>query len=196
MKVLLTVILCVVWSVNAATQTTGDLPHTIDVIEASVRDLADTMISRCDLASGATVPLTVRQHPDADWIRSLMQRRFEERGIPTISVNDTASPAVRVVIENASTRYAPSSASDSVERSIVVQLSAECKGRPLALAPFTHRATLARTNVEAYQSRQHMATHAPLPEPESSVWDDVLEPLIYVAAAAVTVVLFFTVRTQ
>jgi hypothetical protein len=195
-KTLLTVILGVVWSVNAIAQSAGDLPHTIDVIEASVRELADTMISRCDLVPGTAVPVSLRQHPDADWIRSLMQRRFEERGIATISVNDTASPAVSVVIENASTRYAPSSASDSVERSIVVQLSVECKGRPLALAPVTHRATMARQNVDAYQSRQHMATHAPLPNPESSVWDDVLEPLIYVAAAAVTVVLFFTVRTQ
>lgn len=196
MKTLLTVMLGVVCLVSAVAQTAGDLPHTIDVIEASVRDLADTMISRCDLAPGSAVPLFVRQHPDADWIRSLMQRRFEERGIPTTSVTDQASPGVSVVIENASTRYVPSSASDSVERSIVVQLSAECKGRPLALAPLTHRAMMARQNVDAYQSRQHMATHAPLPHPESSVWDDILEPLIYVAAAAVTVVLFFTVRTQ
>lgn len=196
MKTLLTVILCGVWSFAAAGQTAGDLPHTIDVIEASVRDLADTMISRCDLAPGAVVPLAVRQHPDADWIRSLVQRRLEERGIRMMPVADTTAPAVSVVIENASTRYAPSSASDSVERSIIVQLSAECKGRPLALAPVTHRATMARMNVDAYQSRQHMATHAALPHPESSVWDDILEPLIYVAAAAVTVVLFFTVRTQ
>lgn len=196
MKTLLTVMLVVVCMVSSVAQTAGDLPHTIDVIEASVRDLADTMISRCDLAPGSAVPLSVRQHPDADWIRSLMQRRFEERGIPTTSVTDQASPGVSVVIENASTRYVPSSASDSVERSIVVQLSAECKGRPLALTPLTHRAMMARQNVDAYQSRQHIATHAPLPHPESSVWDDILEPLIYVAAAAVTVVLFFTVRTQ
>lgn len=182
-------------TLNLCGQITGEMPHTIDVIESSVRDLADTIIARCNV-SLEPIPIHVRQHPDAVWIRSIIQRRMQERGITILHSDDQAVSALDVVIEDASTRYDVAESSDSVDRRVTVKLSTTCMNRAVVLPSVTHRITLARQQVETYQTQQHAATYGVVPPSESSIWDDVLEPLIYVAAAAVTVVLFFTVRTQ
>jgi len=177
-------------------QIAGDPPHTIDVIEATVRDLADTMLARCEIVQGARLPVRVLQHPDAAWIQSLVLRRLQERGIETAVADFDERLGLTIVIEDASTRYLATPDRDSVERSVVVKLSSTCQGRTTALPIKSHRVTMTRQNVDAFQSQQHRAAHGELPQADGSLWDDVVEPLIYVAAAAVTVVLFFTVRTQ
>ncbi|MBU3699331.1 MAG: hypothetical protein FGM33_04870 [Candidatus Kapabacteria bacterium] len=195
MTKIFTALLWCALATSAMGQIAGDPPHTIDVIEASVRDLADTMIARCDYAQGDAVPIRVADHPDASWVRSLVLRRFQERGLQTTTDADERA-ALNIVIEDASTRYSAMPDRDSVERTIVVKLTSTCRGRMAALPTITQRTTLTRQKVDAFQSRQHQAAHGVVPDAANSVWDDVLEPLIYVAAAAVTVVLLFTVRTQ
>ena len=192
---MLALMTAILFTVDVHGQITGEKPHTIEVIESSVRDLTDSMIARCDVSTGP-VPIRVRQHPDAIWIRSILQRRMQERGITTLPADEQTASALDVVIEDASTRYDAAESRDSVERRVTVKLSTTCRNRAVVLPSVTHRITLARQQVESYQTQQHAATYGVVPPSESSIWDDVLEPLIYVAAAAVTVVLFFTVRTQ
>lgn len=180
----------------ASAQIPAEVPHTIDVIESSVRDLADTMMERCDIVAGEPIAVRTSSHPDAAWIQSIVLRRLAERGVMA-SVSETPSgQMLEVVIEDVATRYEATPSRDTVERAVTVKLSSACAGRTVMLPSLTHKSTVARQSVDVYQSRQHMASHGLVPRAQSSVWDDILEPLIYVAAAAVTVVLFFTVRTQ
>lgn len=172
------------------------IPHTVDVIEAAVRDLTDTLITRAGVSTGDPIPLFVHEHPDASWIRSIVARRMEERGVPVVIAEASPQAVLELTVMDVSTRYAPLAARDSLERQVVVKLGTSYKRRVLSLEPRTDVRTISRPDAYATQSTQHRATHAALPDGPSSIWEDALEPLIYIAAAVVTIVLFFTVRTQ
>lgn len=170
--------------------------HTVDVIESAVRDLTDSVIARSGITPGDSVPLYIHDHPDASWIRSIVARRMEERGMPVIIAEGLSQAQLEMTVMDVSTRYAPMPDPDSLHRQIVVKLGSSFKRVALALESHTESRTISRPDARATQSVQHTATHAALPEAPSSVWEDALEPLIYIAAAVVTIVLFFTVRTQ
>lgn len=172
------------------------VPHTVDVIEAAVRDLTDTLITRSAVSTGDPIPLFVHEHPDASWIRSIVARRMEERGVPIVMAETSPQADIEVTVMDVSTRYALTAHRDSLERQVVVKLGSSYRRKAVALDTRSDSRTISRPDARAKQSTQHVGAHAELPEAPSSIWEDALEPLIYIAAAVVTVVLFFTVRTQ
>lgn len=171
-------------------------PTTIEVIEATVRDLTDTVFRSAGVVAGDALPLSVNDHPDAAWIRAIIAQRFDELGRGTRIISSPNQGGLDVVVMDLSTRYKPLDHRDSVEREVVVRLETTIQNHRVALTPRVIRHVLSREDAIAQQSMQHSATHAPLPQVQRSLWDEMLEPLIYIAAAAVTVVLLFTVRTQ
>ena len=106
----------------------------------------------------------------------------------------------RVVPSDVSTRYEAIEDSDSIRRIITVDVRANLIGErtmaPAAPGPYTDTVMCTREEAESAQSPQHFATRGEIPPAESSFWDDVLEPVVFVAAAVATVVLLFTVRSQ
>lgn len=194
----LLIVLVAVGTVGLSAQTDSTLPsrHTVDVVESVVRELVDTMISRSGVTAGSAMQMYVHDHPDASWIRSIAARRMEDRGVAVTIGTEPSRADLDVVIMDVSTRYHLTSNPDSVERDVVVKLETTYRQRRLPLEPKSVRATMNRSEALATQSVQHSGTHAALPEAPSSLWNDVLEPLIYVGAAVVTLLLFYTVRTQ
>lgn len=194
--VLLLFVLSTSMGFAAVDSTNVKVPSTIDVIETSVRDLADTLLRSTDVVAGDALPLSVNDHPDAPWIRAIIAQRFDELGRSTIICKQPNERGLDIVVMDLSTRYKPLEQRDSVEREVVVRLETMVQNRRVALTPRVVRHVLSREDAVARQSMQHSATHAPLPQVQRPLWDELLEPLIYIAAAAVTVVLLFTVRTQ
>lgn len=193
----LLIVLVVIATVELPAQTDSTLTsrHTVDVVESVVRELVDTMIFQSGVTAGSAMEMYVHDHPDAQWIRSIVARRMEERGVP-VALGSADRTGLDVVIMDVSTRYHLTPNPDSVEREVIVKLETMYRQRRLSLAPKSVRTTLGRPEALATQSAQHTGTHAALPEAPSSLWNDVLEPLIYVGAAVVTLLLFYTVRTQ
>lgn len=180
---------------HAQSDTSRTSRYTVDVVESVVRDLVDSVITRSGVTAGSATHMYVHDHPDAPWIRSIVARHLEERGVP-VALGSAERTDLDVVIMDVSTRYQLTPNPDSVEREVVVKLESTYRQRRLLLEPKSVRTTLGRSEALAVQSAQHTGTHAALPEAPSSLWNDVLEPLIYVGAAVVTVLLFYTVRTQ
>jgi hypothetical protein len=59
-----------------------------------------------------------------------------------------------------------------------------------------YRDTLARAALGRVESRQYEFANGIVPEPPATFWKSVMEPLVVIGAAVVTLVLLFTVRTQ
>jgi len=195
MRLLIALVVMNATEMLAQTDSTQTLRYTVDVVETAVRELVDTVVTRSGVTAGSAMEVFVHDHPDAQWIRSIVARRMEERGIP-VAVGSAARADLDVVIMDVSTRYQPGPNPDSVEREVVVKLETTYRQRRLPLEAKSVRTVLGRPEALATQTTQHTGTHAVLPEAPSSLWNDVLEPLIYVGAAVVTIVLFYTVRTQ
>jgi hypothetical protein len=85
-----------------------------------------------------------------------------------------------------------------VQRRVVVSLDAVHRER--ISQPYEVRlldtAMVAREDVVLLDSPQHNASHGVVPPRPTTMWEDVAQPVVFIAAAVVTIVLLFTVRSQ
>jgi hypothetical protein len=139
------------------------------------------------------VDIEVTDHPDRAWILSEVRRHIAPERIGTGGVT------IRLTPRDCATFYEATESADSVMRTIrmdvEVAIVAPNSTTALTVAD-QRRERILRTEVAAAEDLSHRWTHGEVPPPRSTFWDDVAEPAIFVAAAAVTVVLLFTVRSQ
>ena len=173
-------------------------PSTADVFQAHIRAWAEARSP----VLGSSVTIDVAAHPDKTWFEAAMITALRDRGVDAIRGYE--GPRLRIVLVDAATRYTPTDHPDSVVRTVTARLyeeRIEADGRavPLRTADtlsLQRTDILGRDQVNALQSTQYPAMHGDVPPPPRDIWDDILEPVVYVAAAAVTVVLLFTVRSK
>jgi hypothetical protein len=105
-------------------------------------------------------------------------------------------------VTDCAVRYFPCDHSDdSLTREahiIVVASMEEASGlvMPIPTTALDYRDTVARRSITGLESKQYEFANSSVPEPQKTFWKTVVEPAIVVAAAVITVVLLFTVRTQ
>jgi hypothetical protein len=95
------------------------------------------------------------------------------------------------------TSYANAHHQDTVLRSVVVDLAAIDRARAQThTVRLIDSAYVARTEVVLLDSRQHMATQGVVPPRPTTLWEDIAQPVVFIGAAVITIVLLFTVRSQ
>ena len=138
------------------------------------------------------------EHPDGRWLESQFLTQATRAGKQ--AVTSDAEVVVTLVYNDVSTRYELVEQADSIRRVITVDVDAriELDGQlsVISIEPTQVVDVCLRQDALAAESQQHQATHGEMPDPDRTVWDDVLEPAIFVVAAVATVVLLFTVRSQ
>ena len=176
----------------------AQVPSTADVFQAQIRAWAEARSP----VLGSSVTIDMAAHPDKTWFEAAMITALRDRGVDAIRGYE--GPRLRIVLVDAATRYTPTDHPDSVVRTVTARLyeeRIEADGRavPLRTADtlsLQRTDILGRDQVNVLQSTQYPAMHGDVPPPPRDIWDDILEPVVYVAAAAVTVVLLFTVRSK
>jgi len=145
-----------------------------------------------------SVEVQTSPHPDAVWLEQMFLQALVRSGRSIVTTG--GSSVVRLVFADVSTRYETVEMSDSIRRIVTVDVGATVlqndRASVIPLTPSTETIVVLRQDALAAQSTQHTSTHAEMPLPERTMWDDVLEPAIFVVAAVATVVLLFTVRSQ
>ncbi len=166
-------------------------------VRAQVLAIMDTLVASGG-AAFQPILLTVGEHPDDSWLSALVLEQARTKGIEIRTEGDHAK--LTIIPRKLGMEYRGTSSADSVTREISVSINAtlENNGRLTLISPPPAVVvnTCTRSEAMATQSLQLHATHAELPPEERTVWEDVLEPAIFVAAAITTVVLLFTVRSQ
>ncbi len=173
-----------------------DHRYTIDIVERGVRAFADSV---CAVAGEPPASFHVVDHPDAPWVESILLGRPSSDTCLARRAADAGTADVVITINDISTRYELAESADSVRRSVVVSLTARSQrtGRSVVSASVGGpMETLTRERAAALESRQHAGTHAPMPDHPTTFWEDVLQPAVFIVAAATTIVLLFTVRSQ
>lgn len=171
-----------------------DVPTSLDVMQGFVRTIADTLrvIAGPDID---TLRMHVHDHPDALWFESIIMQRCEEQRVP-MRIVSAEERALTLVISDASTSYQPHAHPDSLVREVVLDASVRRNSNLYNLQKLTRRDVVVHEQAQAKQSDQHASTKADVPAKEPSLWDDVLQPIVFIGAAVVTIVLLFTVRSQ
>jgi hypothetical protein len=164
--------------------------RTTDVVAGMLHVVGDTVAARI---GANTCAIEVTEHPDRAWIRSEIVRRIPQQQLADGGVT------VRITPRDCATFYQATESADSVYRTIRMDVEVAFVGTNSTTALTVadqRRERILRTEVAAAEDVSHVWTHGDVPPPRSTFWDDVAEPAIFVAAAAVTVVLLFTVRSQ
>ena len=173
----------------------AELPPT-DVIQTELLNRSVQQMAR-QIRANDTVTLNITQHPDAEYVEQTIFQALNGSGVTILTRN--AQTEVDVVIQDMATRYTLTE-SDSVVREVVVTLSAAVRRNgivtPLTIDPQRRTDVCLRHEAKAAESMQRSSTHGEIPPEARTFWDDVLEPAIFIAAAATTVVLLFTVRSK
>ena len=138
-------------------------------------------------------------------IRTL--RRFRES--PPRAQEDSLSaqsgkrafPTLSLRVADAATRYFAMQGFDSLAREISCVVvgeveTAEGSVQALEQTIFCLRDTIARTQLANVESSQYSFARAVPPDPHANFWKQVVEPAVVILAGALTIALFFFVRTQ
>ena len=174
----------------------AEVPSSISVVTAFIDAALDTALA--SLPAQSSINFVVSDHPDKDWIESLALSKLSDRGLTTLDANTAAS--IRLVIDDLSTRYQALGSADSVQRVITSNMTfvitVDGTRRVVSYRPQADTLACLRRDAIAAESDQHHSTRGEMPAEERTLWDEVLEPAIFVVAAVATVVLLFTVRSQ
>ena len=192
------VLLCSVGALSAADVPAA--PSTTDVFTQMVRTWTLHRYPRT--ARTDTVVIDVTPHPDRIWFETMITA-YAQHDRAVVVRRDTGARH-RIVIDDASTRYETAEHPDSVVRFVTLGIREEHIGANGAVravgigepVQLVRRDVIARTHAAMLESAQHACTHGTIPERSTTFWDDVVQPVIFVGAAVVTVVLLFTVRSQ
>ncbi len=166
-----------------------------------MKSLADVV----QQVSADSISVRVAAHPDAEFIRvmaieALGARTALARTSTTVLVGTSTNADLFITPVDISTRYEATDVADSLDRVISVTLKAVLteNGHTKALQTqsVTERERLHRNDALRLQSMQRSSTYGQIPPMTTTIWDDILQPAIFVAAAVTTVVLLFTVRSQ
>lgn len=200
MRICLTVLalLCSVGALSAADVPAA--PSTTDVFTQMVRTWTLQRYPRTPRAD--TTVIDVAPHPDRIWFETMITAYVQHDR--AVVVRRDSGVRHRIVIDDASTRYDIADHPDSVVRYITLGIREEHIGlngtvRAVGIGEPTQlvrRDVIARAHATMLESTQHACTHGTIPERPTTFWDDVVQPVIFVGAAVVTVVLLFTVRSQ
>lgn len=193
-----TVLLGALFFAMSVGATAQPVPNTVDVIDKAISDVADSV---CASVRAPELSFSVAEHPDRDWAASIIGRRMQKAGRVAHVVRTEDEADIVFSIEDISTRYALREDSDSILRTVVVQITARNRrasptGLMLSVPTLRREDMITREVAEATESQQHSGSHGTVPPPPTSFWDDVAQPVIFIAAAATTVLLLFTVRSQ
>jgi hypothetical protein len=140
----------------------------------------------------------VRAHPDSLWLQAIIQQHLlakHQYAVPQ-SGNETREKTTVIVPTECGVEFCQLETPDSVQRKTTIRAVLSRQGvNPMAVH-YTTTDTIAVAMVPVVQNFGYVSTVGVLPPAESSVWDDLLTPMLFVGAAVATVVLLFTVRSQ
>ena len=172
-----------------------DVEPTQRVVERLLVQAGDSICAR---AGDSNVRFFVSQHPDAPWIATLLRDPANSRRCLSQIVDTAAFAQVTIVCRDVQTRYSNAQHQDTVVRSVVVDIAAIQResGSQFHAVRLVDTMHVARTDVPMLDSQQHMATHGVVPARPTTLWEDIAQPVVFIGAAVITIVLLFTVRSQ
>jgi hypothetical protein len=193
----LVMMICAAPLLMASVTDTAGKP-TVVVIDEAMRTCIDDLTHA--VRAGDTVDVSVSAHPDAAWVRASLIQQLTTKGTIVTEQGGKGHHVLSVVPVDLRTAYTTTDAADTVVRTITVSLTAtlDTPQRGISSVPCSTvvQERLSREQALRLQSDQHAATRADLPPKPTSIWQDIVEPAVFIGAAVVTVVLLFTVRSQ
>lgn len=195
MSMLLRILIVVIVLSCGRTVAAQNIEPTQRVVERLLVRAGDEICAR---AGDSAARYIVTDHPDAQWIAIVLRDPASLRACMSDIVDSAGAAQIAVVCRDVRTTYANTLHPDTVLRRVVVDLDAIDRrqtGRIYSVR-LADTSVVARNDAAMLDSQQHMAAYGTVPARPTTLWEDIAQPVVFIAAAVVTVVLLFTVRSQ
>lgn len=172
-------------SVTFSVTLSASTPTNLEVISNSIDSLVN---QNATLFSKKTIRVKSKYEPIKEKISSTLTNSDS-----TITTTDADSYDLLIELDSVNIVYY----GNTKERNIVLLVSIFTIKEDMlteTLLPITITDTIDTDNIPSLENTSYPFTIGTLVE-ESSFWDDALEPVVYVGAAAVVIYLLFTVRS-
>lgn len=182
----------------------GTSPENITLLDSAARRCADILAGDVASRSLTDFLIVISQHPAAERLRQhvLASTTSPVSIAQTTSHIDHKLTMLDLYIADYAVRYSLHEASaDSLVRDVHLAVNTTLTVPGGSNLPFPDyeivlNDTVARTDVPFIESRQYIYAQAPVPDRPAGFYSDIVEPLIIVSSAIITVILLFTVRSQ
>lgn len=169
-----------------------------NILDSLSRSAGTNLISFLRNYSIDSCSLSISAHPAA-WL--LQQEFVSLQAVRFYDGNPTAQQKVEIQIEDCAVRYfLYSESGDSLirEGQVITRGVLHKSGSLIDIPQFSvvSRDTIARRDIGIVEIPAYPFTKSLVPEQPKGFFGEVAEPILFVAAAAVTVLLLFTVRSQ
>ncbi len=139
-----------------------------------------------------TIHLSCSEHPARWLVQQNVGRVLTQAGITF----DTKAPTLHLGLADCAVRYMQASDRDSLQRIARVEIRASLQGQPLEDIIVQSTDLVARSEVVLLENPKYEFSSSVVPPAPRSTWDDIVEPLVILAAVATSVIVLFTVRSQ
>ncbi len=178
------------------------LKTNFDILDSLVSLYSDNFYNNLKFIPGKKICIKFNEHP-AKWIfeSKILGKNEGRYSFQTGDTNHDNCLKLEVSINDFSIKYLnePES-SDSLIRifNIKVTSNIELSGKLDALPQFTKtiKDTISRNDIDYVKSIQHDFANSPVPEPKKTMFEEIIQPLIIITSAAVSILLLFTVRSN
>ena len=141
------------------------------------------------LGRRAFATLDIPDHPGRWLVKDQLHR--------VISLTSShQAPPLEIRIVECDVVYRAWTDKDSVSRTCRIELRASSPDTVALSSIQEYSDVIGRRDIVEAETPRHDITNAIVPPPRSTVWDEIMEPLVIVSALATTVVLLFSVRSQ
>ncbi len=170
----------------------AETPTNMQLLDSLTSELPKNI--KADFADVSEVKLDFNKHPNAWFI----EQKIVNSKLFKIVDSDSV-PKLSVLLSEFGVRYTRLN-NDSLEREVKIKYEAVLYDngitKPHDGKEYIFRDSVAEKDLAIIESSAYPFSKSPVPEQNKSWLDEALEPAILVGSAALTVILFFTVRSN
>ena len=176
---------------------------TIDFINAKLDSAATTLITNLKKLNSDTVFTAIKTSEPDRFFNSILANKSSENNI-TFYYADRKSGKlpfldIKLQIETDYENY--ENDSDSLVRTISIKWSGIIQSKnnkmlPLKLNDIKYKDIISRDDAKEFNKTDFDFAKSDIPEAPPSFWKDIIQPVAIISAAAITVILLFTMRSN
>ena len=178
----------------------SSLRSNLDIFDSLSRNIAEKFIKSDIIRDYDTLSFSITGKNDF-LIRKHILNQYNKLNIVLIE-SDTSSIGnhLKVVIDEMKVSLNNSYEKETYQRKVKVRYTFFLKTKGITKSPVefeeTYQDTVKKEEINQINSYEHIFARAEIPKETPTVFEQIIEPLIIVTAAVLTVVLLFTIRSN
>lgn len=170
------------------------------VLDSLSRFAADSVLKRLNNLHNKEFQVDFGKHPASWMVEQYLVNKALEQGKKFFSEADRKLSKLSINIKEAGVRYDRVKNNDSLKRELffIISLSMERDNGILYGLPqisIKYEDIICRDDLPYLESSPYPFAKGKIPEPESSFFDKIAEPVIFISTAIITIALLFSVRS-